>query len=275
MQHTALLETIVTRLISVRGIQAIVLGGSYASGAHHPNSDIDIAIYYSETHLLDTENIHAIAITMNDTPNPVVTDVDGWGHWVNGGAWLTIQGQRVDFLYRNLDFVSRTLDDCANGIFEIDYLQQPPYGFYSYMYCAETQICKPLHDPSNILSTLKAKVATYSQVLKQAIIQRNLWSANFSLENGPKAAKRGDIYFTAGCVTRAISMLVQVLYALNETYFLSEKNLAKRISTFGILPSNFTKRVEVTLSHLGSNAEQLTQSITSAYALLHDIQALS
>ena len=186
-----------------------------------------------------------------------------------------MQGQRVDFLYRNSDFVSRILDDCNNGIIEIDYLQQPPYGFYSYMYCAETQICKPLYDPDNILYMLKAKVAVYPQALKQAIIQRNLWSANFSLENGQKAAKRGDIYFTAGCVSRAMSMLIQVLYALNDTYFLSEKNLAKHTSTFRVLPSSFSKRVEAILSNVGSDAEQLTRSISSTYLLLHDLQVLS
>ena len=275
MQHTALIENIVAQLTPVRGVQAIVLGGSYASEMYLPDSDIDIAIYYSETQPLDIEHVRTIATAMNDAPNPIVTDVGEWGRWVNGGAWLTIQGQRVDFLYRNSDFVLRTLDDCANGIFEIDYLQQPPYGFYSYMYCAETQICKPLYDLSNMLSMLKAKVAIYPQALKRSIIQQNLWSANFSLENGQKAAKRGDIYFTAGCVARAISMLIQVLYALNETYFLSEKNVTQRISSFKLLPNSFPNHAEAILSNMGNRADQLTRAITSTYTLLHDLQALS
>ena len=275
MQHTSLIEQTVAQLKLVEGVQSIVLGGSYASGMQQPDSDIDIAIYYSEAQLLDTKQVRIIASALNDTPDPVVTDIGGWGHWVNGGAWLTIQGQRVDFLYRNSDFVSRTLDDCAKGIFEIDYLQQPPYGFYSYMYCAETQICKLLYDPNNIISSLKAKVTTYPQALKQAIIQQCLWSTNFSLENAHKAANRGDIYFTAGCVTRAMSMLIQVLYAINETYFLSEKNLAKHTNIFKILPDNFLERVETILSTIGSDAEQLTASVTSANSLLQDLQALS
>ncbi len=274
MQHNLLIEHIVTQLKPVQGIQAIVLGGSYASGMQHPDSDIDIALYYSEAQPLDTEQVRTIAIALNDTPDPVVTDIGGWGHWVNGGGWLTIQGQRVDFLYRDSDFVSRTLDDCANGLFEIDCLQQPPYGFYSYMYCAETQICKSLYDADNVLPILKAKVTTYPQRLKQAVIQQCLWSASFSLENAHKAASRGDIYFTTGCVTRAISMLIQVLYALNETYFLSEKNLAKRTKAFEILPNGFLKRVEAILSNMGSDAQQLVVSVTSASSLLQDLRAL-
>ncbi len=272
MEHSSLIENIVTHLKQVRGVQALVLGGSYASGTQHPNSDIDIAIYYSEEQPLDITQIHTVATLLNDTPDPVVTDIGGWGRWVNGGSWLTIEGQRVDFLYRDSNFVACTLDNCNKGIFEIDYLQQPPYGFYSYMYCAETQICQPLYDPNDIISQLKEKVVTYSQFLKQAIIKHALWSASFSLENGYKTAKRGDIYFTVGCVTRAVSMLVQMLYALNETYFLSEKNLARNVSSFKIVSDDFVHRVEAILSNLGGDAEQLTASIDSTKALLHDLQ---
>ncbi len=275
MERSSLIENIVARLKQVRGVQALVLGGSYASGTQHPDSDIDIAIYYREEQPLDTTQIRTIATLLNDTPDPVVTDIGGWGRWVNGGSWLTIQGQRVDFLYRDSDFVARTLDNCNKGVFEVDYLQQPPYGFYSYMYCAETQICLPLYDPNGIISQLKAKVVTYPQPLKQAIINYNLWSANFSLENGYKTAKRGDVYFTTGCVTRAISMLVQVLYALNETYFLSEKNLARSVNHFKIVPHDFVHGVETVLSNLGGDAEQLTASIISTRTLLQDLQLLA
>jgi hypothetical protein len=275
MEQFVLIETIVSRLKAVRGAQSLVLGGSYASGTQHPDSDIDIAIYYSEEQPLDTTQIRTIATLLNDTPDPVVTDIGGWGRWVNGGSWLTIQGQRVDFLYRDSDFVARTLDNCNNGIFEIDYLQQPPYGFYSYMYCAETQICQPLYDPDDIISQLKARVAAYPQSLKQAIIKHALWSANFSLENGYKTAKRGDVYFTTGCVTRAISMLVQVLYALNETYFLSEKNLARNVINFKVVPHDFVYRAGTILSSLGRDAEELTASIDSTRTLLQDLQLLA
>ena len=39
---------------------------------------------------------------INDTAGPVVTNFYEWGPWVNGGAWLTIAGQRVDFLLSQL-----------------------------------------------------------------------------------------------------------------------------------------------------------------------------
>ncbi len=115
MQYQLLLQQMVDQLKPVHGLRAIVLGGSYASGSQRPDSDIDIGLYYEENQPLDTEQIRAIASLLNDAPNPTVTDLGGWGTWVNGGAWLTIAGQRVDFLYRNIDFVSSTIDECNAG----------------------------------------------------------------------------------------------------------------------------------------------------------------
>ncbi len=275
MQQLALIEHLVDRLKYVDGLKAIVLGGSYASGAQKPDSDIDIAIYYKEDQPLDIGHIRTIASKLNDMPNPVVTDLGGWGPWVNGGAWLTIQGQRVDFLYRNVDRVSQVLDACNNGEFETDYLQQPPYGFYSYIYCAETQVCKSLYDPDGLLQMLKAKVSHYPNTLKQAIFKHNLWSAGFSLENAKKPAGRGDIYFTAGCVTRAVSMLVQVLYALNETYFLSEKGLSKDTSGFKIQPDNFLARIDAILSNIGHSPSELKKRVLATETLREELLELS
>jgi hypothetical protein len=34
-----------------------------------------------------------------------LTAIGDWGPWINGGAWLTVEGKRVDLLYRELDKV--------------------------------------------------------------------------------------------------------------------------------------------------------------------------
>src|SRR5712692_9125663 len=112
MPHELLLQQLVDHLKPVHGLKAIVLGVSYASGSQRPDSDLDIGLYYHENQPLDIVRIRSIASILNAAPNPTVTDLGGWGTWVNGGAWLTVGGQRVDLLYRNIDFVSSTLDDC-------------------------------------------------------------------------------------------------------------------------------------------------------------------
>lgn len=259
MQHTELLHQLVEQLKSVAGLRAIVLGGSYARGDQRPDSDLDLGLYYVEDQPLDIAQVRELAGSLNDTPEPIVAELGDWGPWVNGGAWLTIGGQRVDFLYRNLTFVNAIIDDCNAGRIRSDYWQQPAYGFHSFMYCSETAINQPLYDPEYLLAQLKEKVASYSPRLKQAIRDDFLWRARFTLDNIRKSAGRGEIYMTAGGLARTIHCLVQVLYALNETYYLSEKQLARELATFALLPADFLARVNAILGHPGtSSAELLT-----------------
>lgn len=274
MQHQPLLQQIVDHLKPVHGLRAIVLGGSYASGSQRPDSDIDVGLYYGENQLLDIDQIRAIASLLNDAPNPTVTELGEWGTWVNGGAWLTIGGQRVDFLYRNIDFVSSTINDCNEGLVRSDYWQQPAYGFHSFMYCTETAICRPLYDPDQTIECLKAEVAHYSPHLKQAIIKNFLWSARFTLDNTYKPASRGEVYLVTGCLARTIHCLVQVLYALNETYYLSEKKLKRDLDSFSIRPNNFLERISTLLGATGTTNTQLQESLAKTEALYNELAIL-
>lgn len=42
-----------------------------------------------------------------------------WGRIVNGGAWLTIDGTKVDLIYRDLDDVEHWTSPAEGGEFEI------------------------------------------------------------------------------------------------------------------------------------------------------------
>src|SRR5689334_16388691 len=98
-----LLLSLTGRLSGISGVKAVVLGGSHARGCARAESDIDLGLFYSEASPFSIQSIRELAEEVNDTPNPVVTDFYGWGQWVNGGVWLTVGGQRVDFIYRNLE----------------------------------------------------------------------------------------------------------------------------------------------------------------------------
>lgn len=275
MQHDQLLQKIIEQLKPVHGLKAIVLGGSYASGTERPDSDLDIGLYYDESEPLDIAHIRSIAASLNDAPDPTVTELGGWGPWVNGGAWLTIQGQRVDFLYRNIDYVSTTLDECNRGITHSDYWQQPAYGFHSFMYCTETAICQPLYDPDQVLDALKAKVTVYSPQLKQAIIKTFLWNAEFTLMNTSKSAERGEVYRVTGCLARAAHCLILVLYALNETYYLSEKRVVEDITAFRLKPENFLERIYAILGTVGTTSSELQLSLRIVEDIYEEVSKLT
>jgi predicted nucleotidyltransferase len=271
MDLNTFLQDIVDQLSKVEGLQAIVLGGSWASGNQRPDSDIDLGLYYYNDAPLDIHHVRKIANKLNDFPDPEVTELGGWGTWVNGGVWLTIKGQRVDFLYRNIDFVSTIIDECNRGETRFDYLQQPQYGFYSYFYCAETQQCKILYDPQRAIVGLKSKISGYSGLLKSTIINSFLWQAEFSLEVAKKSANSGNVYYIAGCLTRIASSLVQVLYALNETYCMSDKRLIKDVEQFSLKPQEFGMRLDRILGNIGRDSNQISETLLNTQILLKEV----
>jgi predicted nucleotidyltransferase len=156
-----LVSSLSARLASLPGVAAVVLGGSHARGRAKPDSDIDLGLLYSEADPFAIHSVRELAAAANDTAGPVVTGFYEWGPWVNGGAWLTIGGQRVDFIYRSLEHVGRVVDDAEAGRYTLDYLQQPPFGFFSPTYLGEIAVCIPLFDPAARLDGLKRRVSVY------------------------------------------------------------------------------------------------------------------
>ncbi len=72
--------------------------------------------------------------------------------------------------------MDRVIADAEAGRYEIDYGQQPPFGFFGPTYLGEISICEPLFDPDGHLSRLKARVDLYPEALRRAVIQDCLWS---------------------------------------------------------------------------------------------------
>jgi predicted nucleotidyltransferase len=264
-----LVSSLVKRLGEIPGIKAVVLGGSYARGRAQSESDIDLGLLYSQAAPFSIEAIRALAEEVNDTPGPVVTDFYGWGAWVNGGAWLTIGGQRVDFIYRNLKQVERVIAEAEAGRYELDYAQQPPFGFFSTTYLGEVAACIPLVDSEGRLDALKRRVAAYPEALRRAIVQDYLWQAEFALAIfARKFATRADAYGTAACLTRAVNQLILVLFALNRQYPINDKTVLAEVAEFEYAPREFAVRVQKALSQVGTSPEELLAAV-EAITRLH------
>ncbi|MFN7929930.1 MAG: nucleotidyltransferase domain-containing protein [Blastocatellia bacterium] len=275
-QQRELLSSLVKRLGAINGMKAVVLGGSHARGRAKPESDIDLGLFYSEAAPFSIQQLRELAEEINDTPQPLVTDFYGWGAWVNGGAWLTIGGQRVDFIYRSLEHVARVIAEAEAGRYELDYMQQPPFGFFSATYLGEVAICVPLFDPEARVEALKQLVATYPAALRHAIVQDYLWQAEFNLTAfTPKFAARADAFGTAACLTRVVHQLVQVLFALNRQYPLNDKTALAEVAEFAFAPRDFAARVQQTLAHVGAAQAELAAAVKQIAQLWQETVALT
>ena len=273
-EKRGLLTDLVAALADVDGVVAIVLGGSYASGDHHADSDLDVGLYYAEAHPFAVDAIRAIADRVSAAEPATVTDFYAWGAWVNGGAWIRTAQGKVDFLYRNLDQVQRAVDDAQQGVVHHDYGQQPTFGFYSVIYLAETNICVPLYDPTGVIAGLKAQVAAYPPRLKEKAVVDSLWSAEFTLLFARDYAAKGDVYNTVGCLTRVATNLTQALFALNERYFIRDKQVMATIAGFALRPADYGARLNRLLANPGATAAALTATVADITALWADVVAL-
>jgi hypothetical protein len=106
------MEQLATKLAAIPAVVAVTLGGSRASNTAVEGSDWDFGLYYRGS--LDPADIVALG-----WPGRVFAPGE-WGRIVNGGAWLTIEGTKVDLIYRDLDEVLRWTAAAEDGRFEID-----------------------------------------------------------------------------------------------------------------------------------------------------------
>jgi predicted nucleotidyltransferase len=270
-EQRELVSSLAERLGSIRGIRAVVLGGSYARGRARPGSDIDLGLLYSEAAPFSIQSVRELAEAVNDTPRPVVTDFYGWGQWVNGGAWLTVGGQRVDFIYRSVEHLERVIAEAEAGRYQLDYAQQPPFGFFSVTYLGEIAVGIPLYDPEARLDSLKRRIAEYPEALRSAVVRDYLWSAEFGLAAfARKFAARSDVYGTAACLTRAVNQLILALFALNRRYPINDKTFLEEVAELERAPADFGQRVRATLARLGDSAVELAAAVEGIERLLHE-----
>jgi hypothetical protein len=129
-------EHLAARLATIPGVVAVTLGGSRATNTAVEGSDWDFGLYYRDG--LDPVDIAALG-----WPGRVFAPGE-WGQIVNGGAWLTVDGTRVDLIYRDLGEVLRWTAAAEEGLFEIQREVGYVAGIATYVLTGELALGKVL-----------------------------------------------------------------------------------------------------------------------------------
>src|SRR5438876_5447112 len=170
------MEELAGRLSEIPGVVAVALGGSRARGTNRPDSDWDFALYYRDT--IDPEDVRALGY------DGTVVAPGEWAYPMNGGAWLTIDEQKVDILYRDLGAVERWTSEAVAGRFDL--FRVPGYlcGMPSYSLMGEAAsgrvLAGTLDQPS------------FPDALRETGPERWMWEAGFALEHARTDAARSD-----------------------------------------------------------------------------------
>ncbi|MFF7646600.1 nucleotidyltransferase domain-containing protein [Streptomyces canus] len=215
------LDATADRLAALPTVRAVALGGSRAQGTARPDSDWDLAIYYRGD--FDPADLRAIGWEGE------VSEVGGWGGGVfNGGAWLTIDGRRVDVHYRDLDVVERESAEAEEGRFRVEPLLFHLAGIPTYLVVAELAV-------NQVLRGDLPRPAAYPAKLRASAAARWRDTAHLTLGyTEANHAPAGRLTETAGgLATAAVQMGHSVLAARGE-WVTNEKRLLERAGLRGV-----------------------------------------
>ncbi|KIF79450.1 DNA polymerase subunit beta [Streptomyces sp. 150FB] len=254
------------RLTGVAGVRAVALGGSRARGAERPDSDWDLGIYYRGE--VDTPALAALATELTGVPVQVAGP-GGWGPWVNGGAWLTVDGVAVDWILRDLDRVERVWAECAEGRFEVGTQIGHPLGFWSPAYPGEVALCRVLADPGGELTALREAIS-YPEPLRAAIAER-AFAAEFVVLGARKSVRGDDALHVSLSLSFAFGVLAQALLAHHRVWCVNEKGATAAAARLPDTPPDFAERVAAALrAPLAEAVEQAAELVREVRAVLDE-----
>ncbi|MEU6066479.1 nucleotidyltransferase domain-containing protein [Streptomyces sp. NPDC047082] len=209
------LDTVADRLATLPTVRAVALGGSRAQGTHTRDSDWDLAVYYRG--LFDPADLRALGWEGE------VSEVGGWGGGVfNGGAWLTVDGRRVDVHYRDLDVVEHELAEAEEGRFRVEPLLFHLAGIPSYLVVAELAVNRVLHGDL-------PRPADYPEALRRSAPDRWYGTARATLAYAKaNHAPHGRLTEVAGALATAAAQTGHAVLAARGEWVTNEKRLLER-----------------------------------------------
>ncbi|MFD6168383.1 nucleotidyltransferase domain-containing protein [Streptomyces coeruleorubidus] len=241
------LDTTADRLAALPAVRAVTLGGSRAQGTERPDSDWDLAIYYRGG--FDPDDLRAVGWEGE------VSELGAWGGGVfNGGAWLTVDGRRVDVHYRDLDVVEHEVAEAEQGRFRVEPLMFHLAGIPTYLLAAELAINK-------VLRGELPRPAAYPPALRETAPAHWHGMAAATLAYAKAGhAPRGAVTQAAGAIALAVTQTAHAVLAARGEWVTNEKGLVARAGL---------RDVDALLGTLSRAPDELAQRITDVETLLN------
>lgn len=257
------------RLAATDGVVGVMLGGSRARGEERPDSDWDLGVYYRGAP--DVRQLQELAVKLTGQQVDVAGP-GGWGPWVNGGAWLTVGEDHVDWILRDVDRVGRVWAACREGGYEVGIQPGHPLGFWSPCYVGEVALGRVLADATGELGALREQAGQYPEPLRQALVAA-AWEAEFLVAGAAKNAARGDVLHVTLSLSRAVGVLVQALYAWHRRWCLNEKGALAVAEALPGTPAAFGPVARRLLGAPGTTPEELLLTVEQAQSLVAEVRS--
>ena len=226
---------------------AISVGGSLGKGTWDEKSDIDFRLFTDQE--VPTDDQHHYL----------------WEEMFAATHSYKTRGILVDGIWpRTVSEVDQGLDGWLSGQIQPEAMDWTIWGYHLLTDIHNQSI---IEDPYGIIAAWKERLKVYPPGLKKAILMKysatlRYWRTDYHYAH--KLARR-DLVFLASMTSRLVHEILQVLYALNETYFPGDGSNLTLAKDFKIVPDNLSAKIQQILY------PQTTDILSSQY---NDLMAL-
>ena len=254
----AFCETVEDLLPIVRclaaGEYAVSVGGSIGKGISDKRSDIDLRLFCRESAKKAKYDASIAGLSRR---------IEYW----------RASGVEVDDCWvRRIDDVEEDLKKWVSGVAAPHTVVWSLWGYH-----LPTDIYNQyvIEDPSGILARWKAMLTPYPEELRKAIIRHHsrslrYWISDYHYEN---KVHRGDIVFLGSITSRLVHDMLQILYAVGETYYPGDGKNLELLPNGAWVPRDFEARVHQAL-YPGKGVDAFERQRKSLAYLAADVLAI-
>jgi len=211
------------------GRYAIAVGGSQGKGTWDSRSDVDFRYY------------HEAALPMRSA------EPEMWSEYSAALERWRERGIVVDGIWpRSIGKIDSALDRWLSGDTRPDEMVWCVWGYHLLPDMYHQTI---LEDPFGVIAAWKRRLRQYPPELGAALLKKHLASLRYWRDDYHYRHKveREDVVFLAGLSARLVHDVMQVLFALNETYYVGDGQNLHFAREFLHCPSNLDERVRKVL----------------------------
>ena len=238
------------------GRHAIAIGGSRGKGMATRRSDYDFRLYCDEIRG---------GMSYEETP--------AWIQFVEVVNKWRAEGLEIAHVWmRTFGEIDAALQPWLEGQIRPVDLAWTLWGYHLLPDLYPQQI---IEDPCGLLAAWKERLRVYPPQLKQALVSKHLgllryWRSDYHYAN---KVERGDAVFLASVSARPVHDIMQVLFALNETYYVGDGSNLDFACEFAVLPPQFPERVELAL-YPEPSEDRFARQRQTLIGLIGDVERL-
>lgn len=236
---------------------AVTIGGSHGKRTFDDRSDVDFRVFCDEI-----------------VGAPKLGETEEWKAFARVVERWRAQGIDIDYCWvRTIADIDVQLEAWLGGKVAPREMVWTLWGYHLLTDIANQMV---IDDPAGIVAAWQARLTPYPRALQRAIIRKhmgslNYWRTDYHYRN---KVERGDVVFLAGMAARLVHDVMQVLFAINRTYYVGDGNNLHYVEAFAVQPRAFAERVSAIL-YPSPAGDVLRTQYEAILALIDDVAPLA